>query len=228
MDDHVLAILDLDQHIEGGRRFAFEHTLLRAATPRLLVRQSDRLDATHQVAQSGVVEQIVQCVAVRGADQLHTALGDGACGDGFQFAPDLVDDNHLRHVIFHRLDHHLVLLRWVGHLHAASAADGRVRDITITCNLIAGVDDDGAAILTTHTRGFAQQGGLANAWPPKQENALVAHHNVFDDLDGAIDGAPDTTGEANNLRPCGCGLPKCGAAYARCQRDYQRRNRQCS
>jgi hypothetical protein len=43
-------------------------------------------------------------------------------------------------VVLHRLDHDAVLLRRVGYLHAPGAADGGVRHITITANLVGGVN----------------------------------------------------------------------------------------
>jgi len=30
---------------------------------------------------------------------LHATLGDGACGGCLELSPDLVDDDHLRHVV---------------------------------------------------------------------------------------------------------------------------------
>ena len=50
VDADELALLLLDEHIEGGRRLALEHRLLRAAPPRLLIPQRHRLDAPHQIA----------------------------------------------------------------------------------------------------------------------------------------------------------------------------------
>src|SRR5579885_408877 len=49
MDGHLFPALLLDHHIEGRRRFALLNTLLRMASPRLLVAQRDGLDAAHQV-----------------------------------------------------------------------------------------------------------------------------------------------------------------------------------
>ena len=43
---------------------------------------------------------------MRGGEQLHTALRDGARGQGLGLGTDLVDDHHLGHVILHRFDLH--------------------------------------------------------------------------------------------------------------------------
>lgn len=40
------------------------------------------------------------------------------------------------------LDHDPVLLGWVRDLHAPRPADGRVRDVAVPANLVAGVHDD--------------------------------------------------------------------------------------
>ena len=45
VDDHVLAILDFDQHLESRRRFSFQHRLLGAAAARLFVRKGHRINA---------------------------------------------------------------------------------------------------------------------------------------------------------------------------------------
>ncbi len=73
-----------------------------------------------------------------------TPFGDGAGGDGFLLAPDLVDDDDFGHVIFDGFDHHLVLQGRLRHLHAPRPADGRVGNVAVAGDLVAGVDDDGA------------------------------------------------------------------------------------
>ena len=73
---------------------------------------------------------------MRRGDELDAALGDGAGRLRLELAPDLVDDDHLRHVVLHRLDHHLVLQRGGGHLHAAGAPDAVVRDVAVARDLV--------------------------------------------------------------------------------------------
>ena len=44
-----LTILDLNKYVEGGRRAAFEHRLLRTTTAGFLIRQGYRFDAAQQI-----------------------------------------------------------------------------------------------------------------------------------------------------------------------------------
>ena len=111
VDGHAVAGLDLDDHVEGGRRLALEHALLGPPAARLLVAQRHRLDAADEVGERRVQHEVVEVVAVGRADELHAALGDGAGGGRLQLRADLVDDDDLGHVVLHRLDHHVVLQR---------------------------------------------------------------------------------------------------------------------
>ena len=165
------------------------------------------LDAAEQVVEGGVDQQVVEVGAVRGADQLHAALGDGARRHRLQLGADLVDDDDLRHVVLDRLDHHRVLLRRGAHLHAPRAADAGVRDVAVAADLVAGVDDDHAlaALVAEHARALAQHRGLADPGRAEQQDRLAVDDDVLDDVDGAGDRAADAAGEAR--RPCrrGCG-----------------------
>ena len=128
--------MNLDEHVEGRRRFAFEHRLLRPTPPRLFVGEGHGLDTAQQVVQRRVDEEVLQRVAVRGGDQLDTTLGDGARRDRFQLDADLVDHDHLRHVVLDGLDHHRMLQRRGAHLHSPRAPDPGMRDIAVSTNLI--------------------------------------------------------------------------------------------
>ncbi len=155
----------------------------------------------------GLTEQVVEVGAVRGAHQLHAALGDGARRHRLQRGADLVDDDDLGHVVLHRFDHHRVLLRRGAHLHAPRAADPGVRDVAVATDLVAGVDDHNAlaAFVAEHPCALAQHGRLADAGRPEQQDRLPVDDDVLDDVDRAGDGAADATGEARP--PCrrGCG-----------------------
>jgi len=98
------------------------------------------------------------------AHQLHTTLGNGASRGSLQLCADLVDDDDLRHVVLHRLDHHGVLQDRGSHLHASRLADGRMRDIAIPADLVRCIDDDDTLVLGQDTGHLAQHGGLAHAW----------------------------------------------------------------
>ena len=133
---HAVPRLDLHQGVEGRRGLALQHALARAAPPRLLVAEGDRLHAAEQVGQRGVHQQIVQAVAVRRRHELHPAFGDRARGGGLRLRPHLVDDDDLRHMVLHGLDHHGVLLGGRRHLHAARPADAGVRHVAVAGDLV--------------------------------------------------------------------------------------------
>ena len=80
VDGDPLAVLDLDDHVERRRRLALEDALLGAPAARLLVAEGHALDAADEVGQGRVEHQVVEVVAVGGADQLDAALGDRAGG----------------------------------------------------------------------------------------------------------------------------------------------------
>ena len=45
---------------------------------------------------------------------------------------------------------------------------------------------------------FAQHGGLANTGFAQQQDALAGFHQVLDDINGAVNRAPDAAGESND------------------------------
>ena len=195
---HALPVLDLYEHVKGWGCLALEHGLLRAAASGFLVAERHAIDAAHQVAERGVEQEVFKRDAVGRADQLHPALGDRACCGGLKLAADFVDDDDLRHVVFHGLDHHLVLLRWLGHLHAPGAANGRMRDIAVAADLVGCVDDDRALGVAQHTGCFAQQSGLADTWPAQEQDALARLDRVEQDIDHAVDRSSDAQGQADD------------------------------
>ena len=199
--DHVVPILDLHDHVEGGRGLALEHRFLGAPPPRLFVAQRHGLDAADEVTQRGVLHQIIERVAVRGADELHAALGDRARRQGLELRADLVDHDHLGHVVLDRLDHHGVLAQWRADLHAPGAPDARVRDIAVPGDLIGRIDHDDALVQVVgeHAGHLAQERGLADAGLAEQQNALARLHDIADNRDRAEDGPSDTAGQPDHL-----------------------------
>ena len=109
---------------------------------------------------------------MRGADELDAALGDGARRVRLELGADLVDDDDLGHVVLDGLDHHRVLEGGRAHLHAAGAADGRVRDVAVAGDLVGGVDDDDALVevVGQDARGLAQHRRLADAGTAHDED----------------------------------------------------------
>ena len=153
---------------------------------RLVVAERHALHAPDQVGQRRVLDEVLEELAVRGADEGHAALGDRAARRGFFLRADLVHDDDLRRVVLHRLDHHPVLLRGVGHLHAPRAADGGVRHVPVAADLVARVDDHHALAVNVaqHARELADDGGLPHAGPPEKQDGLAAFgEKIFDHVD---------------------------------------------
>ncbi len=136
---------------------------------------------------------------MRCADELHAALGNRARSYSFQLTSNLVDDDHLRHVILHGLNHQLVLQRGVRHLHAPRTPDRRVGNVAIAGDLIACIDNDHALHLAAQTRRLAQQCRFAYARSPQQQDAAFAVDDILDDLDRTVDSAPHATGKADDI-----------------------------
>ncbi len=201
MHDDFIAIDDLDHDVEGRRRLAFENGFLGTASPCLFVRKGDGLNAAHQVGQRRIEHQVFEGITVSGAYQLHTALGDRAGSHRFQLGAYLVDHYHLRHVVFDRLDHYVMLGRGRRNLHATSAPDRGVRDVAIPGNLVAGVNDNDALakLIGEHPRSLPEQRGFADSRPPQQQHTLARFNQVTDDRDRAIDGPSDPAGKADDL-----------------------------
>ncbi|OPZ80227.1 MAG: hypothetical protein BWY76_03421 [bacterium ADurb.Bin429] len=158
------------------------------------------MHAADQVVERRVLQQVVQRVAVRGADKLHAALGDGARSHRLVGGADFVNDDNFRHVVFHRFNHHRVLLRYARHLHAPRASDGGVGDVSIACNLVGSIHHHHALfqLIGQHARHFAQFGGLADARPAKDEDGMPLLHHVADDIHRAEYRAPHAAGEADD------------------------------
>ena len=180
VDEHLLAVLDLDDDVERRRRLALEHALLRPSAARLLVAEGDALDAADEVGQRRVEHQVVEVVAVRRPDQLDAALGDRARGLRLELGPDLVDDDDLGHVVLDRLDHDLVLQGRGADLHPPGLADGRMRDVAVAGDLVRGVDDDDALaeVVGEDAGGLAQHRRLADAGPAHDQDRLPALDEV--------------------------------------------------
>ena len=81
---------------------------------------------------------------MRGPDERHAALGNRAGSGRFGLGPDLVDHDDFGHVIFDGLDHHRVLQRRIGDLHAPRHPDARMRDVAVARDFVRAVHDDDA------------------------------------------------------------------------------------
>ena len=134
-------------------------------------------------------------------DELYTALGDGAGGNGFLLGAHFVDDDYLGHVIFHRLNHHGMLLAGSGHLHAAGVADGRMGYIPVAGDFIGGINDYHSLLgfVGQHPGYLTQHGGFAYAGAAQQQDVPTGKGQVLYDFDGAVDGPAHAAGDAHHL-----------------------------
>src|SRR4051794_35937142 len=146
---------------------------------------------------------------MRGTHELPPALRDRAGRLGLQLCAYLIDDDHLGHVVLHRLDHHRVLTLGLRHLHAPRPPYRRVGDVSVARDLVGRVHDHHPLVdlVREYAGALPQQGGLAHARRAHQQNALARLHEVLDDGDGAVHRPPDAAGEAHHLAPA--------VAYAR-------------
>ena len=199
--DPVGAGAHLDQEREGGGVSALQDGLLGAAGASLVVSEGHALDAADEVRERRVLDEVLEELPVRRADEHHAALSDGAASEGLSFGADLVDDDDLGHVVLDGLDHDAVLLAGVRDLHAARRADRRVRDVPIASDLVRGVDDDDPLlqVVAQDARHLADDGGLADAGAPEEQDALVGLEDVADHIDVARDGTSDSAREADDL-----------------------------
>ena len=200
MHRHFVARLNFHYHIKSGRRLAFQHRLLRAAKTRLLVAQRHRLYPANQVGQRGVHNQIVQRVPVGRSHQLHPPLGNSSGGGGLLRRPHLVNDDDLRHMILHRLNHHPVLLGGRRHLHPPGVADGGMGNVPVPGNFVGSVHDDNplARLVGQHPRHLPQHRRLAHPGAPQQQDIFAAVREILNHLDGAENGAPHPAGDAHH------------------------------
>jgi uncharacterized membrane protein (DUF4010 family) len=200
--NHQLVVFhDFDDRIESRRGLAFGDGFLCAAKARLFVAQGDGLYPAHQIRKRGILNQVIQGVAVGRTDQLNTTLGNGPRRQRLFDRPDLVNDDDFRHVIFHGLDHDCMLARRVCHLHASRTADGGVRDITIAGDFVRGIDHDDTflQIVCQHACDLAQLGGLANARPAQQQEAVSRLDQIADQVNRPRHGAAHAQGQADDI-----------------------------
>mmetsp|Transcript_5795 Transcript_5795/g.22903 ORF Transcript_5795/g.22903 Transcript_5795/m.22903 type:complete len:226 (-) Transcript_5795:487-1164(-) len=174
-DPHV-AFVHFDQNWKRRRTLTLEDGLLAPSRARFVVAERDSLDAADQIGQRRVLDQVLQQLPVRGTNELNTTLGDRSTRQRFGFGTDFIDDDHLGHVILHGFDHDAVLHGRIRNLHSPRAPDGGVRDVAITADLVAGVDDHHAffELIAQHTRHFADDRRLSDTRTSQKQHALAA------------------------------------------------------
>jgi hypothetical protein len=104
-------------------------------------------------------------------------------------------------MVLDRLDHHVVLEARVSHLHPSARANRRVRDVTVTADLVAGVHDHNAAIyfVGQDTSDFPQFGRFSDSRSAQDEDRLATANDVVDNVDGAFESATDTAGQPDDF-----------------------------
>jgi hypothetical protein len=127
-------------HRESGFSRPFEHGFLAATTASLIVAKGDGFNATNEVAQGWIFNEVGEGIAVRCRHQGHPPFSNRAGCTRFQLSADFINDDHLWHVVFHGLNHHLVLKLWPSHLHAPRSTNGGMGNVTIPRNFIARVN----------------------------------------------------------------------------------------
>src|SRR5438477_11769570 len=85
-----------------------------------------------------------------------------------------------------------MLQRRSANLHPPRAADPGMRDVTITADLVRGVDDDHPLLhlIGQHAGALAQHRRPADARATQQQDALSADDHVLDDVDRAVMARP--------------------------------------
>jgi hypothetical protein len=158
------------------------------------------LDPAHQVGEGGIFDQVVDAVAMGSGHQLYPPLGNGTRGQSFQFSADLVDNYHFGHVVFHCLDHHLVLQLWAGHLHPSGPTNTRMGHVSIAGNLVGSVDNNHsfAQLIRQHTGNLPQGRGFAHPRSAQQQHRAPLFHQVADHADHADNAATHPTGKADD------------------------------
>src|SRR5690242_1422030 len=104
-------------------------------------------------------------------------------------------------MVFDRFDHYIVLQVGTGDLHAAGVADSGMRNIAISGDFVAGINDNNpfVQIVSQYPGGLAQQGGFTNTGFTNQQDTLAAFHQILNYTDSAIDRPADPAGQANRF-----------------------------
>jgi len=147
VEDHIDGLLDLamngkgiaadlDHAIESGWSTAFESCLfVLVRTSCSVIANRCRLDTADNIAHRRIIENTLQTMAMDRCDNTNASLSDCATRPRILGTAKLVDDDDLRRVVAHGLQHHVSLsLRW-RNAHPTRIADACVRNSSIAANL---------------------------------------------------------------------------------------------
>jgi len=138
---------------------------------------------------------------MRRGNQLDAALGNRPCCQGFQLPADFINHNHFRVVVFHRFNHHFMLKRGRGNLHAAGFTHCRVRHIPISANFVGSIHDNHPLVFRQDAGCLAQHGGLAYSGASQDKQAFTTLDQIFDDIRSAVYSSSYPAGETYNSPP---------------------------
>src|SRR5450830_530666 len=189
------------EDVKCGSRLAFENALLCPMALCFFITQCNRLDTSEQVDEGRVGDKVAQIVAMCRSNELDATLSDRPACLRFFDAADLIYDDDFRIVVLHGFDHDIVLLFVGRYLHTARRPNATMRNVTIPADLIAGIDNDDAFFqrIADVPGSLAQQSRLAYARSAQYQDARAFLDEVFDDLDLAVQGAPDPARQSDHV-----------------------------
>mmetsp|Transcript_2716 Transcript_2716/g.6563 ORF Transcript_2716/g.6563 Transcript_2716/m.6563 type:complete len:493 (+) Transcript_2716:346-1824(+) len=139
------------------------------------IADGDLAHVADEGAQIGVAQQGVQREAVHGGHHRHAALRNRASGGHLCPRANLINHQHLRIVVLHRLQQHLRLLRALHYRQPARVANAMVRRVAVARNLIGRIHHHNAALEHEgrQAHNVAQDGCLANARVSQEQQRLA-------------------------------------------------------
>jgi hypothetical protein len=138
---YPMPALDLDQNVKRGWGAPLQDGFLSAPTSGFFIRQRDGFNSADQIRQCRIDHEVFKLIAVCGRDKLNSAFGYCPCGLGFELRTDLVDYDHLGHVILDRLYHQGMLLCRCGYLHAPRPTYCGMRNVAVSSDFVRCIDD---------------------------------------------------------------------------------------
>lgn len=151
MCNPIISFSHLDQEIKSWGSFSLKNALLASSRPSFFISKSDGLNTTnlqttnkkklcgnqkqrttfhsrtsdclYQVRKSRVLYDVLELLSMSSANQHDSPFSNGTTCKRFRFCADLINYNHLRHMVLHRLDHHFMLQRRLRHLHSTRTSN---------------------------------------------------------------------------------------------------------
>lgn len=96
---------------------------------------------TNQIRECRILHDILNLLSMSSPYKHDASLGNWPASMSFSFCANLINYNHLRHVIFYCFNHHAMLQRWLRYLHSSCAPYCCMRNIAIASNFITGINN---------------------------------------------------------------------------------------